>query len=105
MNIITFDTTGAIDEIKTGKVMESADREIQNALKIISVIVRIELLSKPKLDAGEYAKRLSFLERVSVIPLNKVIRSLWRFAPFSNSTPCYFLQQTCRATKNSTGTK
>ncbi|MFP3040721.1 type II toxin-antitoxin system VapC family toxin [Treponema primitia] len=74
MKIITFDTTGAIDEIKTGKVMESTDPEIQSATKIISVIVRIELFSKPKLDAEEYAKRLFFLERVSVIPLNRVIQ-------------------------------
>jgi predicted nucleic acid-binding protein len=67
--VIAFDTTAAIAETVDGGILNDPRPQIRNAEKIASVIVRMELQAKRGLPPEELAKRKSFIEAITVIPL------------------------------------
>ena len=67
--VIAFDTTAAIAETVDGSILNDQRPQIRNAEKIASVIVRMELQAKRGLPPEELAKRKSFIEEITVIPL------------------------------------
>jgi predicted nucleic acid-binding protein len=66
---IAFDTTFAIAEADNNSILNNPRLEIRSAEKMISIIVRMELQAKRDLPPEEIARRKSFLEKVTVIPL------------------------------------
>jgi predicted nucleic acid-binding protein len=71
---IVFDTNMAVNLLQTERSVPEILLGFEGMKLFVSVMTRLELLSKPNMSSAEEAKRQAFLDSVNVVPLNMAVQ-------------------------------
>jgi predicted nucleic acid-binding protein len=74
MTKICFDTCAAVNLVDEDRSVTEILADFEGSYLFMSVVARIEFLSKPNMKAEELTKREEFVDAVKLIPLNQAIQ-------------------------------